>query len=285
MKRLSQLIISLCLFQFANAQCDHDPTIEGELILCPNSNATLSTQTYDAYQWYKREYGQPTSSPIPGDTLQTISVNNPDDVLYYFSVETTLNDCSELSPEVLVDGWVFLPVTVASTGDFTIGNNGESIVCIGDTMYFSLNLPYTKNITWFRNGNPISGETSTILTVTAPGQYTVTAAPDICPDYMQSLGLTLEVLFIECTTGINEELSYDKSTLIYPNPASDQITIESKGEAIINVTIYNSVGQIINKENVSGEIKALDVSALSKGIYILEIKKTTGKEMRRVLIN
>ena len=183
MKRLVLLIIGLCLYLFAYTQCDHDPTIEGELVLCPNSSTTLSTQVYDTYQWYKREYGEPNPSPIPGDTLQAISVNNPGDVLYYFSVETTLNGCTEFSPEVLVDGWLFLPVTVTSTGDFTIGNNGESIVCIGDTMYFSLNLPYTKNITWYQNGSPIAGETSTILAVTAPGQYTVAAAPDICPDY------------------------------------------------------------------------------------------------------
>lgn len=285
MKRLVVIIASIFLFQVVYAQCPFDPTIEGELILCPNSSATLSTQNYDAYQWHKREYSAPTSSPIPGDTLQTISVNNPDDVLYYFSVEATLDGCTEFSPEVLVDGWVFLPVFVISTGDFTIGDNGESIVCIGDTMFFTLGLPYTANITWYRNGNPIPGETSTVLPVTSSGQYTVTAAPGICPDFIQSLGLTLEVFFIECNTGVEEGLSLRESVLIYPNPATNQITLKSEGEKIIDVAIYNSVGQLVNIINVSGQIMTLDVSALSKGIYVLEIHKEISKERQRVVIH
>ncbi len=284
MKKLALIFFSLCIFQISNAQCDFDPTIDGELILCPNSTAILSTQVYDVYQWHKREYSEPTLSPIPGDTSQTISINNPGDVLYYFSVEATLDGCTEFSPEVLVDGWLFLPVTVASTGDFTIGNNGETIVCIGDTMYFTINLPYNKNITWYKNGNPIPGETTTVLTITEAGQYTVTGAPSVCPDYVQSLGLTLEVLFIECTTGLNEELTSNGSVLIFPNPTFNQITIKSEDEEILDISIYNSVGQLIRKELVSGRLKIMNVSGLASGVYFFEVSKTTGKEQHMIII-
>ena len=219
-----------------------------------------------------------------GDTLQTISVSNPDDVLYYYAVEATLDGCTELSPEVLIDGWAFLPVTVTSSGDFEIGNSGESLVCIGDTMYFNINLPYNTSITWFKNGSPIAGEDSTTLSVTSAGQYTVTGAPDICPDYLQSLGLTLEVVFIECSTGTDDRFVKDENIKIYPNPAIDQITIESKNEGIRFINLFNNLGQLMYRENISGHKKLIDVSEFDQGIYWMEINKKSKQEFRKIVI-
>ncbi len=278
------LFLSLCVFQSTNAQCAFDPIITGELILCPNGTEILSTQVYDSYQWHKRAFNEPVSFPIPGDTSQTISVSNPDDVLFYFSVEATLNGCTELSPEVLIDGWAFLPVTVASTGDFTIGDNGESIVCDGDTMYFTLNLPYDTNITWFLNGSPIPSATSNKLPVSTAGQYTVSGAPSICPDYIQPLGLNLDVLNIDCTTGTNEESSSNDEIIIFPNPSTDLLTIKSEDEKILDIDIYNSAGQLVNREFFSGKLIILDVSAFDQGFYFLEINSKTKKIRRKFII-
>jgi len=173
MKKLILLSIILCFCKVVEAQCTFDPTINGEFILCPNSTTILSTQIYDSYQWHRRLFTEPNSSPIPGDTLQTIEVSSDSDTPYFFSVETTLDGCTEFSPEELVDGLTFLPVAVISTGDFETGNNGESIVCMGDTINYTLNLPYDTNITWFKDGVSISGETSISLSVSTPGQYGV----------------------------------------------------------------------------------------------------------------
>ncbi len=285
MKKITVLFFTIFLFQFSFAQCDFDPTVEGELILCPNSSTVLSTQIYDSYQWYKREYGQSTSYPIPGDTMQTITITNPGDVPYYFSVEATLDGCTELSPEVLVDGLVFLPVTVISTGDFEIGQNGESIVCIGDTMYFTLGLPYNTNITWYRNGQPISEETSTVLAVTTPGLYTVTAAPGECPDYLQSLGLTLTVEFIECTSATEDNLLNSTQILIYPNPATDHLNIQGQYVEILDVSIYNHIGQLVKKEIVSGFTKTINIFGLQSGIYFVDVNCTSGVYRAKIIVN
>jgi len=268
-----------------NGQCPFDPTISGDLILCPNGAGTLSTQTYDSYQWYKRAFQDPDLSIIPGDTSQTISISNPADALYYFAVETTLNGCTEISPEVLVDGLLFLPVIVMSTGDFTIGSNGGSEVCIGDTMFFTLGLPYNKNITWYKNGSPIPGETSPVLSVTTAGAYTVTGAPEICPDYLQSLGLNLDVSFVECTTNTEETLKEEDDILIYPNPTSDQISIQRNGKEILDVKFFNNLGQLIHQETISADKKTINVSKFGMGIYFIEINRGTRKVLRKLLIN
>jgi len=52
------------------AQCPFDPTVTpADLILCPNSQGELATQSYDSYQWYKE------GNPIPGATGQTLVVD------------------------------------------------------------------------------------------------------------------------------------------------------------------------------------------------------------------
>lgn len=176
----------------ASAQCPFDPTIEpANPILCPNASIDLVTQPYDAYQWYK------DGSPINGATGQSLGVAYSTDAGSEFHVEATLNGCTELSPTVLVDGWVFLLPFVIHGGDepLGVGGNGEALYCEGDVMTLTLGTGYTENITWYRNGQVIDGENDVTLVVTTSGSYTCSAAPGTCPDAIMQLGVDVVVLF------------------------------------------------------------------------------------------
>lgn len=178
------------------AQCPFDPTIEpASVILCPNEQMELSTQAYDAYQWYK------DGSAVPGATGQTITVDQFADGGSEFSVETTLDGCAEMSPTVLVDGWMFLLPFVIHGGDEPneIGGNGESYFCEGDTMTLTFGMPYTENITWYRNGQVIDGQNNTTLEIATSGSYTGSAGPGVCPNTIMHLGVDVEVVFVAPT--------------------------------------------------------------------------------------
>lgn len=191
---MRHLVLSLSLIPAAAmAQCPFDPTIEpASLILCPDEQMELSTQAYDAYQWYK------DGSAIPGATGPAHTVDYISDGGSEFSVETTLGGCTEMSPAVLVDGWVFLLPYVMHGGDepYEMGGNGESYFCEGDLLTLTLGMPYTENITWYRDGQVIDGENGTTLEITTSGSYTCTAAPGICPNTIMSLGVDVVVLFL-----------------------------------------------------------------------------------------
>jgi hypothetical protein len=178
----------------AAAQCPFDPTITpDDLILCPGEQGELTTQAYDAYQWYKEGVA------IPNATGQTLAVDQFNDAGYTFTVEATLNGCTEMSPGVLVDGWVFLPPYVIHTGDeplFTDGN-GVAHHCLGDTVL--LVFSFTTNITWTNNGMPIPGETTSVLEVTSTGNYSASGAPSTCPNMIMPLGLDIPLQFMEPT--------------------------------------------------------------------------------------
>jgi hypothetical protein len=184
--RIPNLLAFFAIALNVNAQCPFTPTIEPTApILCPGEVALLSTQEYDAYQWYV------DGAAVNGATGQTFSIQPLAEV----TVAATLDGCTELSAPVIVDGWVFLLPFVIHAGDEPrfIDGNGVAHHCEGDTALFIFSYP--NNIQWFDNGTPIAGATDDTLVVTSTGNYTAVGAPDNCPNFIQPLGLEIPVTF------------------------------------------------------------------------------------------
>lgn len=75
---------------------------------------------------------------------------------------------------------------------------------------------------------------------------------------------------------------------IYPNPARNlvQINLENTSETINNIRLYDIVGKTINTiENCSASQVALDVSNLSKGVYLIEITSEHNvKQIKKLIV-
>lgn len=275
----------LLLIGFSNsllAQCDFEATVEGDLILCPNANGQLFTQEYEAYQWMKRAYNETEATPINGATEQFLDVSSANDVGYYISVEVTLDNCTEMSEEILVDSWWFLPVTVASVGDFEIGNMGEAIICSGDSMFFEINLPYDTNIIWYKDGAEIVGETDTKLVVQEAGAYTVQGAPSICPDYTQYLGLDLIVEVVNCTNTKEQQAETVKLSC-FPNPVQNELHITST-HLIQRVQLLDLTGKILLDQAQQYSSCSLNMVGTPAGMYLLQAHTSAGIQTQKVLV-
>src|SRR5689334_22821490 len=134
-KIYTALLFSL-IFISVKGACPFDPTVTpNNLILCPNESDTLWTQVYDSYQWYK------DSVLIPGATNQYYVVTS-NDAGSLFSVAATDSNCTEMSPQVLVDGWAFLPPFVMQEGDQGWFDAQYIHLCSGDTLILILMPPY-----------------------------------------------------------------------------------------------------------------------------------------------
>ncbi|MGV3697983.1 DUF4886 domain-containing protein [Flavobacterium sp.] len=95
---LGQNIVSV--FERVVNFCAHTNTIlPNDLILCPDATATIYTQPAENYQWLDF-FG----NPIIGANSQSLVVYSGN-----YSVITTIDGCTETSPEILVDGWLGLP--------------------------------------------------------------------------------------------------------------------------------------------------------------------------------
>ena len=73
-------------------------------------------------------------------------------------------------------------------------------------------------------------------------------------------------------TGVPTPLSVNEvvkpSFKLYPNPAADFVTLAS--DAMIGeITVHNALGQVVARETLSTTEAVIDISAYSKGIYII----------------
>jgi hypothetical protein len=79
-------------------------------------------------------------------------------------------------------------------------------------------------------------------------------------------------------TSVGIESLSNLSLTIYPNPATDIITIETD-EQVINIELFSSIGQ---KINVTANAKQqINISDLAAGAYSLIIHTTNGNVQKR----
>lgn len=99
--------------------------------------------------------------------------------------------------------------------------------------------------------------------------------------YVATSGLGLIKFTIDLTTlkVIDSDLLVKNSTVVYPNPATDLVNIESK-ENITSVEIIGLSGQKLLNSNE----KQINISHLNKGIYIVRIVLQNGKTETHKLI-
>lgn len=129
---------------------------------------------------------------------------------------------------------------------------------------------------------PISGETRQSFTANLVGNYAVQIQKNGCSDTSSCYAVS----YSELIKINNNDVS------VYPNPASNSITIEfiSEVPTTLNVNLYNSKGSsvLLNKFSVvAGTNKiALNISALQKGVYALSLLSnyTHEKVVRKIIV-
>jgi hypothetical protein len=75
-----------------------------------------------------------------------------------------------------------------------------------------------------------------------------------------------------------------KPVSIYPNPASDFIQVNRHTEEQSKATIYNSVGQIVWSNTITGMTNRIDLNGFSKGAYILQIENKNTVVTERFIV-
>lgn len=269
--------IKFLLFLFCSLNLfAQNPTIEGDLMLCPNSNGTATITNdvnYETYQWYfKYWFLNDDYQPIENATESSFTYDwyTYDQAL--LKVVVTLNGETLESNAIQIDSYNWTPIYIQNElNEFVTvdPNDGTLLVCEGHTV--DLNLPplFSENIVWYNDGVPIEGANSLTYTVTAPGAYTVTASPNICPESSNSTN-PLYVQFIDCSLSTpNPEL--EKNIEIYPNPTPDFIHINKELNADLNYIITDMNQKTLAKGTLTDQYSKVDMSQLSSGIYMITL--------------
>jgi hypothetical protein len=232
----------------ANAQCDLNPVIKpNDLILCPNATDSLyTTEAYDSYQWYR------DGKMIAGANSRYFKVNQYDDAGYTFTVVVSRGDCKATSDKVLVDGWAFASPTMSSDlAPRGMDWYGTSYYCAGDSLTFTFLTPYTTNVQWYNNYEPIKGANEQSYLVTGNGSYTVCGAPPQCPDFTACQNLPVVVVFDSTkatvtrngntfTAGKAKSYQWSLNGRNIPGATKQQYTADKRG--VYRVTVSGKYG-------------------------------------------
>jgi len=138
------------------------------------------------------------------------------------------------------------------------------------------------NFQWLVNDSAIAGETNFYFVPSYSGNYSVVLiTTEGCADTSQGLFFTF--------TGISSYVNSSSEVLIYPNPTNKTMHIESDVTGISSLRLSDLSGKIVfEKEFISTSKhlhETIDVSALEKGIYFLELKSLDEKVVRKISVN
>jgi PKD repeat protein len=145
---------------------------------------------------------------------------------------------------------------------YTSGSNTFNFTYTGTT-------PYTS-ISWnFGDGSPESTQPNPSHAYAASGTY------NACVTVTNACGSNTYCKSISTGVGINEMPGFEQ-VRIYPNPATQSITIEHISSDM-GIAVYNTTGQCVLQTVASGNKALIDVSSISNGVYIVRL---TGKDGR-----
>ena len=106
-------------------------------------------------------------------------------------------------------------------------------------------------------------------------------ANTIVPIYLEPRNFGVPQLKSEqLSTGINEQLA--REILIYPNPATDAVTVQTNGNKGLTVELSTINGTLIYKSKIEGTLHQINVSNLSNGVYFVTVKSDNYYHTRKI---
>lgn len=159
-------------------------------------------------------------------------------------------------------------------GPYAQDNGGTTVTrnfCLSPGCYrFTLNDQYGDGMT--SNGCP-------------NGYYTIMNGTTTLSQLLAAnanFGTSMNDVFCFGTTnGLNENnLSWN----VYPNPVSDELTIELAENGSNTISILTTSGQMIQRQVFVGSKTTLPVTGLAQGLYLIQIQNENGQSVKTVLV-
>lgn len=85
-------------------------------------------------------------------------------------------------------------------------------------------------------------------------------------------------------TAVNEITRIDAELAIYPNPATDMITIAVKDVENFSYTIIDIVGNVVTSNSVQGTRTNVDLSNNAKGVYFVKVDNGTSITSKKLVL-
>ncbi len=157
---------------------------------------------------------------------------------------------------------------------------GELITTETVSNWISFNIPIYSNTGSYTNVDADSA------TITVAAFYNDTTCGNPYGPYGNSVLYVDNLSFDNLITSISEQTSKSNLFNLFPNPANNIVTLKIDYTKDIDPTlnIYNLMGFLVRSETLKQNQQQINVSDLSNGIYMIEIKSKELKENQKLII-
>ena len=80
-------------------------------------------------------------------------------------------------------------------------------------------------------------------------------------------------------SAVNE---WAESINVYPNPTKDSFTVE--GEDLLQVTVYNTLGQLVYTGSADGNRMVINLNQVESGLYLVKVLTSNGETVKRISV-
>lgn len=215
-------------------------------------------------------FGDPTTS------ADTASIPNP---TYTYNSIGTYTATLHMTGTSACGGSdsTFVIITLTSTGPTVTFTSATDTMCLNDAaLFLSGGFPLGGTYT----GNGVSGGMFTPI-VAGIGNETITYA---YTDTAGCVATATHDIYVDQCVGFQEQ-TQTRSLEVFPNPASDAITIViSSCQEEFYLDIINSLGEVVLSETATCKNETLvhrsDISALAPGLYHVRVQTTNNVIMK-----
>ena len=109
--------------------------------------------------------------------------------------------------------------------------------------------------------------------------YKLTAFRSYCESTPAWVNDELDYVYIEVTS-VSEDA--EEGFKVYPNPANALMSVEAEG--LQQVTICNTLGQVVMMQHCSEDGVVVSTSNLASGVYTISIKAANGTVTKRFAV-
>ncbi len=184
------------------------------------------------------------------------------------------------SDNAYITGCFYSPTLTFGTTTLTSAGNAD--------MYLTKYAP-NGNLLWAKNQGGTENDGSLSVAVDATNNVYITGwFRDVCSFGSTSLSNVEPIfagsdLFIAKLSGIAgiAELSSSSVISVYPNPASDMLTIETLQQGVIE--IFNLEGQLLKRFIETDDKISIDISDFSSGVYIIKATTNEGVTVKKFI--
>jgi choice-of-anchor B domain-containing protein len=228
-----------------------------------------------------------------GTVIQGFPVNAENDVTTDCGVEcyATGNGTTDPFGNAVTDGYVLLTSPVFDGTDFVnpevrydrwvfnFSQNGPG----NDTLWVRINNgTQTATLEQFKQTSPNSSwiskafNISSLIPITTNMQVSFYTANQ--PNSFDLLEVAIDKFEVVSTPLAVNELNIASAVSTYPNPFTDELTINTQALAAGNLTIsvYDGLGKLVNVQSVSNSGKIKFGSELQKGSYMIRVFDSSG---------